>query len=392
MIFPEWIPLTDGFGYTGELNTLGYTGRWKAPYTTTNVSHALNLVDPRDRFYAELIDAPTYPYKQQIEQTLRPFLTAQRMSLKPVDGYAPNALINGLSVDGVWTSQANATNTIQNAAYCIIDVEWMLKPINCFGINCATVSVQGSGEFVEMGTDRTTYTYQVRDSNGTANGGDLPGRGGISVITANTPANFSNSDYVPLINLAKGQTYIEPKDTITIEYSWVDPDLVDLQKMRDLRGKINLNDVLQWYAGTLLYEGSDVDSAISPLGHLGYKIIHHFTARSIDWNLIPVMPAGTPPNTANGNWNALTYGWATFKPPMSQANGPNQTVQPAGLYPDLPVDNKFNSYKNRLYQYQPFFKWAGSSPAYWAASDLFYYGFNKSSKWYNPPVNPLPTV
>lgn len=388
-LFPEWVPITDGIGYTGELNNLGYTGQWKAYYTAENLNRALQLVDPKERFAAALTGAATYPYKEQIEQSYLPLLTSQRMSIKPLDGFSPNVMAQGVSVDGYWGGQANATNVIQNAMYCQINVEWMLRPINAFGVNCCFINIQGNGEFIEMGTDRTTYTYQVT-SNGTANGDDLPGRGGISVITANTPANFTANQYVPLINLAKGQSFVEPKDTVTIEYPWVDQDLVDLQKMRALRGKINLNDVLQWYAGTLLYEGSDVDTAVSPLGHMGYKITHHFTARNIDWNLIPVMPVGTPPNTANGDWNALAYGWATYKPPMMTSNTSNGP-QPAGMYPNLPIDNKFNSWKNRLYQYTPYYSWTGTSMKYWAVSDLFYYGFDAGSAWYTPPVNPLPT-
>lgn len=390
-IFPQWVPLTDGFGYSGESNSLSYSARYKAPYSTETLMNALNLIDPQQRFYAELTNASTYPYKQQIVQSLIPWLTSQRMSIKPVEGYQPNAVdANGNSLDGQWTSNATASNIIQNAQWCLVDVEYMLKPLNSFGFNCCYVSVNGSGEFVEMGTDRSAYTGQLL----TANGADLPGRGGVNVITANTPlpANWTDpNQFVPLVNLAKGQTLIEPKDTVTIEYPWVDASLVNLQRMRALRGRVNLNDVLQWYAGTLLYEGSDVESALSPLGNIGYKITHHFTARDIDWNLIPIMPTNTANTTANTTWNQIAYGWATFKPPMMTANGPPTTVQPGGVYPNLTVNNAYNSWQNRLYQYNPFYTYTGNAVNYWAVSDLFYYGFAQNSVWYNPPVNPLPT-
>lgn len=394
-IFQNWIPHTEGFGYSGEANTLTYSGRWRAPYTTDTLLKARNLIDPKLRFAAAAAatsgtPSPAYDYKTQIEHSLIPQLTSQRMSIKPVSGFAPNAMdsVSGNSADGIWNGNSTASNTIQNAGTCIVDVEWMLKPVNSFGINCAYVSVNGTGEFQEMGADRTGYCIQDTRTGTVSNITyplDTPGRSGISVITASTPANTStwtdpNWSYLQLYPLSKGQTLIEPKDTITIEFPWVDASLVNLTLMRSLRGKINLHDTVQWPAGSLLYEGSDVESAISPLGYMGYKITHHFTARDRDWNLIPITPAATSNSTSNITWKQTSYGWATYRPPMATSNGSNSTLQPAGMYPNLTLTNSYDSYLNRVYQYADF--WTS------AAATLFFYGFDPAAVWASPTVNP----
>jgi hypothetical protein len=384
-IFQGWVPHTDGFGYTGEANTLTYSGRWRAPYTTDTLVKARELIDPKKRFAAAAAGSSTYDFKTQIEHSLIPYLTAQRMSLRPLNGFAPNVMdsVTGNSADGLWSGNSTASNTLQNAEYCVVDVEWMLKPVNSFGINCSYVSVNGAGEFQEMGSDRTGYCIQDTRT-GTGLPLDTPGRGGISVITACTPANVSSwsnsTQYLQLYPLSKGQTLIEPKDTVTIEYPWVDASLVNLTLMRSLRGKINLHDTVQWPAGSLLYEGSDVESAISPLGNLGYKITHHFTAKDRDWNLIPITPSATANTTSNITWKQTTYGWATFKPPMATSNGSYTPGQPAGLYPNLTLTNNYDSYLNRVYQYADF--WTS------AAGTLFYYGFDPAAAAASPAVNP----
>lgn len=397
-IFPLWIPHTDGFGYSGEANTLTYSGRWRAPYTTETLTFARNLIDPAGRFLASAnatvgTPSPAYPFKEQIEHSLIPSLTAQRMSIKPLNDFAPNVMdsVSGNSGDGIWTSNATSQNIIQNAGNCIVDVEWMLKPINSFGINCAYVSVNGTGEFQEMGADRTGYfiqdTRRYTGSNITASTWplDTPGKSGIDVITQFTPANtttWANStwSYLPMYPLSKGQTLIEPKDSITIEYPWVEASRVNLSLMRSLRGKINLHDLVQWPAGSLLYEGSDVESAISPLGILGYKITHHFTAKDRDWNLIPITPSATSNTTSNVTWKQTSYGWATYRPPMLTSNGPDPAGQPPGLYPNLYTTNNYDSYLNRVYQYADF--WTS------AASTLFFYGFDPNASWATPAVWP----
>ena len=369
-IFESWVPHTEGFGYSFESNGVTYSGRWQAPYTALTINQALNLVDPKLRYDAERIGSATYDYKQQIEHSLIPWLTAQRASLKPTDGFAPNVMNGGVSIDGQWLGQANATNTIQNAPYCVIDIEWLMKPVNSFGFNAAFVSVNGVADFQEMGNDQTGYVKQL------LNTAERPGGTGQEIKVAATASNTSLPSFMPL---TKGYTRIEPKDTVTIEYPWVDSSLVNLQAMRELRGKINLNDVLQWYAGTLLYEGSDVESAISPLGNYGYKIVHHFTARAIDWNLIPILPDTTANVSANQSWNDYAYGWATYKPKMDANSTGNVT------YPNLTANNTYSSWQNRVYGYNPFF----SKPAGVVSSVLFFYGFNPGASWYAPPVNPI---
>lgn len=397
MIFPLWTPHTDGFGYSGEANTLTYSGRWRAPYSTDTLTQARNLIDPAGRFMAAAnatlsVPSPSYSYKEQIEHSLITNLTAQRMTIKPLNDYNPYSVdsVSGNSNDGIWTSNATSQNIIQNAGSCIVDVEWMLKPINCFGINCAYVSVNGTGEFQEMGADRTGYTIQdTRTSSGNITSStypiDTPGKIGIDVITANTPSNttsWSNAtwSYLQLYPLSKGQTLIEPKDSITIEYPWVASSRVNLSLMRSLRGKINLHDTVQWPAGSLLYEGSDVESAISPLGIMGYKITHHFTAKDRDWNLIPITPSATSNSTSNITWKQTSYGWATYRPPTMTSNGSNSTLQPAGIYPNLTLTNAYDSYLNRVYQYADF--WTS------ATATLFYYGFDPAATWASPAVWP----
>ena len=369
-IFQGWVPHTEGFGYNFESNNISYTGRWQAPYTSATINQALNLIDPKTRYAAELSGSADYPYKKQIEQTLIPWLTSQRASLKPCDGFAPNSMSSGVSTDGLWAGDATAQNTIENAPYCIVDVEWMMKPVNSFGFNAAFVSVNGTADFQEMGTNQTGYVKQL------LNAAERPGGTGQEIKVASTTSNLTLPSFMPL---TKGVTRIEPKDTVTIEYPWVDYNLVNLQAMRSLRGRVNLNDVLQWYAGTLLYEGSDVESAISPLGSYGYKITHHFTARAIDWNLIPIVPETTANTTSDQSWNDYAYGWATYKPKMD-ANQTNNTT-----YPNLTAGNAYSSWKNRIYTYNQFFAKTGQT----VSSVLFYYGFNPGASWYNPPVNPI---
>lgn len=400
VIFANWVPLTDGFGYSGQGNELRYTGRWLAPYSSDTLQQALNLIDFKGRFAAAANAtnstlSPDYLYKEQIEQTLLNNLTSQRMSIKPCNGYAPISVDkNNMSTDGQWNGQANATNIIQNAYLATIDVEWMLKPINVFGLNCCYVSVQGTGEFNEMGSDRTCWVKQDTRT-GIGYPLDTPGRAGISVITGNTVANNTqwpdpNWSYLPTQNLAKGYTLVEPKDTVTIEYPWVDASLVNLQAMRDLRGSINLNDVLQWPAGTLLYESSDVESALSPLGTPGFKVVHHFTARDVDWNLIPIIPPAIPiaNATMNTTWSQISYGWATYKPPLANYNQTNVNLEPSGVYPNLVVNNLYSNYQNRVYQYKKFY----TNTTGEGSSVLFFYGFDPQALWYTPPVNPLFTT
>jgi len=117
MIFPGWTPVTDGFGYTAEANSVTYTGRWIVPCTAANLQLALTLIDSKDRFLARKNGGPTasYPYKAKIQQTLLSALTAQKMSFKILDSYAPNTLnANGTSVD-----LNSGINTLENADLAI---------------------------------------------------------------------------------------------------------------------------------------------------------------------------------------------------------------------------------------------------------------------------------
>jgi hypothetical protein len=115
MIFEGWIPHTDGFGYSGEANTLTYSGRWRAPYSTLTLTQARNLIDPAGRFLAAAnatigTPSPAYAYKEQIEHSLVAGLTAQRMTIKPLNDFNAYSMdtLTGNSNDGLWTSNATA--------------------------------------------------------------------------------------------------------------------------------------------------------------------------------------------------------------------------------------------------------------------------------------------
>lgn len=383
VIFNGWIPVTDGFGYSGDGASFTYTGKWIAPYTTDTLLKARSLIDFKARFAAAATATtgtpdPSYAYKKQIENSLIPMLTAQRMSILPNNDFAPNSLdsITGNSTDGIWYGDSLAQNTLDNAATCIVAIEWMIKPVNAWGINCAYVSVNGTGEFQEIGANRVGYCLQDTRT-GTGNPRDIPGKEGISVVTGGTPNPYTAWDYVKLEALDKGHPMIEPRDVITIEYPWVDAPLVNQGRLRTLRGKINLRDVSIYPAGTLLYEGSDIESSVSPLGNLGYKVVHHLVAKEKDFNLVPVAPEST---AADGtDWSKLAWAWATLRPPMVQSSG-GSGVQPAASYPSLPLDNKYSSYHNRVYQYANF--WQAGVP------DLFFYGFAPDAPTAFPAVNP----
>lgn len=140
---------------------------------------------------------------------------------------------------------------------------------------------------------------------------------------------------------------------------------------------INLHDISIYPAGTLLYEGSDVESSVSPLGNLGFRVTHHFVAKEKDFNLVPIAPEATP--SGSTDWGKLAWGWATVRPPMVQHAGGTGT-QAAGLYPSLSLDNKYSSWRNRVYQYADF--WASGVP------DLFFYGFAPDAPTAFPSVNP----
>jgi len=382
-IFEGWIPVTDGFGYSGEGASLTYSGKWAAPYTATTLTQARSLIDFKYRFAAAATATtgdpdPDYSFKEQIEHSLVPMLTAQRFSILPNNDFAPNSMdsVTGNSADGLWHGNDNAKNTIDNPATCVVTIEWMLKPVNSWGVNCAFMSVNGTGEFQEMGANRVGYCLQDTRT-GTGNPKDIPGKDGISVVTGATPTSYTAWDYVVLNPLEKGHPIIEPRDVITIEYPWVDAALVNQGRMRGLRGKINLHDISIYPAGTLLYEGSDVESSVSPLGNLGFRVTHHFVAKDKDFNLVPIAPAAVP--SGSTDWGKLAWGWATIRPPMVEHEEATGT-QPKGQYPSLSLDNKYSSWRNRVYQYADF--WASGVP------DLFFYGFAPDAPTAFPAVNP----
>jgi hypothetical protein len=385
-IFQKWVPVTDGFGYSGDGSGLTYTGKWWAPYTADTLTKARALIDFKDRFNAsasatDVTPDPAYPYKRQIEHSLIPMLTAQRMKIAPSSDFAPNVMdtVSGTSADGLWIDDAHASNIIENADTCMVHVEWMIRPVNTWGVNCAYMSVNGTAEFLEM--DAVQVGYCMQDTRtGTGFPKDTPGQEGISVVTGATPYPTPADIYVELQPLAKGHPLVEPRDVITIEYPWVDASLVNHQQMRRLRGAVNYYDISIYQAGTLLYEGSDVDPVVSPLGYPGYRVVHHFVAKNRDYNLVPVMPKQVPAGSVT--WRHLAWGWATMRPPMVRSEG-GTGYQPGGQdYPSLPLDNKYSSDQNRIYRYGIF--WDGTP------NSLFFYGFAPGAPEADPPVNPFP--
>ena len=340
MIFPGWTPVTDGFGYTAEANSVTYTGRWIVPCTAGNLQLALTLIDSKDRFLARKTGGPTasYPYKAKIQQALLSALTAQKMSFKILDTYAPNTLnANGTSVD-----LNSGINTLENADLAEVSVEWMQEPENTLGLNCCWVTMQGSGEFVEFGENNTVAAKY------TAAG-----------IAGGAGADFANGTFAPL---NKPMPRVDCKDVIRIEYPWVDASLVNLANMTKMRGSVNRKDISIWAAGTLLYLGSDNEYSMSPLGYPGYKITHNFESKPQDWNLIDAPTDVRPSESIRAKYPGATselMAWSTMAPVI--ANGTASTTGPK------------NSHVFRSYNYQDY------------TTTLFYYGILSTAP--KPPVS-----
>ena len=153
MLFPGWIPVTEGFGYTAEANAVTYSGRWIVPCTAANLQLALAMIDCKERFTAFGTSGASgnYTYKKQIQQTLLSALTAQKMSFKILDTYVENR-VNG---DGTSVDLNSGINTLENADLAEVSIEWMQQPENTLGLNCCWVSLSGSGDFVEFGESNT---------------------------------------------------------------------------------------------------------------------------------------------------------------------------------------------------------------------------------------------
>ena len=338
MLFAGWTPVTDGFGYTAEANSVTYTGRWIAPYTAANLQLALTLIDSKDRFLARKTGGPSasYTYKSKIQQGLLSALTAQKMSFKPLDTYAPNAL-NG---DGTSVDSNSGLNTLQNADLAEISIEWMQEPENTLGLNCCWVTMQGSGEFVEFGESNTVAAKFTNDG--------LAGGAG---------ASFGSGTFAPL---NKPMPRVESKDVIRIEYPWVDASLVSLSDMTKMRGSLNRKDISIWAAGTLLYLGSDIEYSMSPLGYPGYKITHNFESKPQDWNLIDAPVDVRPTQSIRAKYPGATsemLAWSTRAPVI--VNG-------------VATTGSTNGWADRSYQYQDY------------KTVLFHYGIASTAP--APPV------
>lgn len=345
MLFPDWVPVTDGFGYTGEANSLTYSGRWIAPYTVNNLTLAREMVDPKKRFAAKKSGATTYDHKAQIEHNLIPRLTAQKMSIKPLGTYRPNAL----NPDGTSVDLNSGKNTLDNVDLCEISIEWMLEPTNGFGLNCARVLIQGDAEFVELAESTTIVSLYSHEGLVNSQGSNL-------TISANgTGGNFRP--------LTKPEVRVDSKDTITVEYDWVDRALVNLGNMTGLRGSLNFRDTSIWAAGTLLYLNSDVEESVSPMGYDGFKVTHHFQSKPQDWNLVDAPIGLFPSDNIKVKYPGVTsrlMAWSQISPTLN-ANG---TI--------ASTNNVRNQWQDRSYQYGDF------------GTTLFFYGI--SSKAPSPPA------
>lgn len=341
-MFTNWINQIDGFGYTLDPAEPSYTGRWIAPYITDTLQKACGLIDPVSRMryylYGNQDGANWYPLKKQIHHELIPRLTSQRASIKLLPSYAPNVI----NADGTSGDLNSGKNTLDCGGVCEVSIEWLASPQNGFGINGAWVSVRGSGSFEEVGEADTIVT-SFDDAN------NVPGKAGNFMAKTVSPTG-------PLI-LQKPMSINVPTDEITITYDWVEKGLVDLPKLQELRGTINYWDVACWPAGHLLYEGSDVEDCVSPLGYKGYKIIHHFKAKIRDWNLVPTIPKPkTSDTSAEGSgtnepqepdFPGVNWGYATVRPPY------NSTVTTAPTFA-IGASNKYDHSRNRRYKYKAF--------------------------------------
>lgn len=369
-MFTGWIPETPGFGYVFDPNETTYSGKWHAPYSTTNLQIVRNLIDPAMRYryflYGNSSPGVPFPYSGQIVHQLIPRLTAQRAGFKPTDSYASN-VING---DGTSGDLNSGKNTLDNAAMAEITIEWLPSPQNGYGINGAWVDVKGEGSFDEIGEAETIVTYLTSGSTNSP--------GGAGVFMEKTVG--ASGPYL----LQKPLSINSPTDKITVTYDWVERGLVDLSLMTAIRGTINYWDVGMWAAGTLLYEGSDISDSISPLGYSGYKIVHHFSSKPRDWNLVPIIPkpvtfdtaaTGTGVNEVQlPDFDGFDWGWATMRPPY------NSTVTSAPTFA-IGASNKYDHARNRKYKYSPFIYNRLDSP-------LFYYGLASTAPTPETSVNP----
>jgi hypothetical protein len=338
MIFPGWTPVTEGFGYTAEANSVSYTGRWIVPCTAANLQLALRVIDCKDRFAARKLGGPAQDYvgKKQIVQTLLSALTAQKMSFKILDTYAPNTM----NADGTSVDSNSGINTLENADLAEVSVEWMQEPANTLGLNCCWVMMQGSGEFVEIGESNTIAAKF------TANG-----------VAGGAGSAYSNGTFAPL---NKPMPRVDSKDVIRVEYPWVDASLVNLSTMVSVRGTVNRKDISIWAAGTLLYLGSDIEYSMSPLGYDGYKVTHNFESKPQDWNLIDAPMDVRPTESVRSKYPGATsdlMAWSSMAPVITNgvASGPIN-----------------NSHIYRSYNYQDF------------TNLLFYYGVASTAP--KPPV------
>lgn len=338
MIFPGWTPITEGFGYTAEANAVTYTGRWIVPCTAANLQLALTLIDCKDRFAARKTGgaAATYPHVKQIRQTLLSALTAQKMSFKILDTYAPNTL----NPDGTSVDLNSGVNTLENADLAEVSVEWMQEPENTLGLNCCWVIMQGSGEFVEFGEANTVAAKFTNDG--------LAGGAG---------ASFAKGTFAPL---NKPMPRVDTKDTIRIEFPWVDASLVNLSDMTRARGSLNRKDISIWAAGTLLYLGSDIEYSMSPLGYYGYKITHNFESKPQDWNLIDSPTDVRPSQSIRAKYPGASselMAWSTQAPVIENGEA---------------TSGSMNDWQHRSYKYTDY------------ANTLFYYGVDANAP--KPPV------
>lgn len=338
MIFTGWTPVTEGFGYTAEANSVSYTGRWIVPCTAANLQLALQLIDCKSRFAARKLGGPSQSYtgKNQIVHGLLSALTAQKMSFKILDTYIARTMnANGTSVDF-----NSGNNTLENADLAEVSVEWMQEPANTLGLNCCWVTMQGSGEFVEIGESNTIAAKY------TANG-----------IAGGAGSSYANGTFAPL---NKPMSRVDSKDVIRVEYPWVDASLVNLSTMVTVRGTVNRKDISIWAAGTLLYLGSDIEYSMSPLGYDGYKVTHNFESKPQDWNLIDAPVDVRPTDSVRAKYPGATselMAWSSMAPIIT--NG----VASGSIY---------NSYSYRSYNYQDF------------KDLLFYYGVASTAP--TPPV------
>lgn len=288
-MFPGWISLPSQVQYQfGAEDGSSYTAAWRIPATLANVNICKILASKRDRF-----QVVNYKYKDKIEHFYYPDLTINRATVKGLDSFSQNT-------DDPFTDSTAGINVLQNVGYYEATFDWTQKPWNVFGLNHARVERSMEGSFDEIpGSVLEAY----------------PKAGGtVKALTVGVP------------KAAKIQEF-------HVIYDWVPAGMVDFDYLEKLQGKINRDDSLfKRGKGEVLYINSETKDVIDSLGDRGFRVVHNFTIKPEDYNLVDI----TPPTSAASRDAAKA--WANIK------NLPNAEKNRAYEYDDMKQDRRLFYY------------------------------------------------